>query len=283
MTVALDTTTVLAGGESSTFPASNTTITATSNMTLGSGANALLALLGGYNASGNLNNSTASMLFNGNALTSLTSIQDSTSNNQILYLFGAIGSTVTGNTGSSFVLSGTYGNPASGVIEAVVAGISFTGVSQVSLAAAFANLTSAGPTTSTTPSITVPSAAGNMAVAFGSNANFNTSWTAGAGSPNTVTEFLNQVGNIDISAEAQYSNGTSSQTFNATMGASQPWVMLGVNVVASAPPAGGPGRIMTMGVGWTAPAMAWRAAKAIEQNPITLRRRLLGSLWRGGK
>ncbi len=150
---------------------------------------------------------------------------------QVLYAFGVIGSTVTGNTGTHNLVA-TITGPAS-VTDMYLNGISFTGVDQGSFSNAFSNFTSAGASTANA-SIAITSNAANTVVAAFYNEAGASQFTNGTSSPNASTEWFAQAG-LSSNAESIRAIGAATQTMHVVQTA-EAWVAIGfdVNSIAAA-------------------------------------------------
>lgn len=186
---------------------SNTTLT------IGSGTNrALVAFLALGSAF-----ETPSMTWGGVSLTLLSSIAD-TGANQKVYAFGLLNP--ASGTGP---LVGSWTNS----ISFFAAGVSFTGVDQTSLAVAFPHTTT-NTGTSTTVSVTVTSATGNIVAAVQGAS----SQGAVAPSPSD-TSIFNGVTTSGYGASANRKAGATSTVLTSTLGSSQPWSTVGVDIQAA--------------------------------------------------
>lgn len=232
MAVAINTTTAVAGfvgGGGGTSQSTAGTVTPTA------GANGLLAFMLGYGDVSAPITGTAS--WDTSPLTPLATLAIDA--HSVLYTFVANGAVVTGHIGARLLSFGVTYGASQGLNIVYAGGIFFTGVYQTTLADAFTSSNS-GPITSASASISIPSATGSMVVGLG-GASSGSAWTAAAGSPNTATEVLNASG-FTPKTEAQYANGATTQTINATL-TSALWGMLGVSInAAPLAPAGRPGQ-----------------------------------------
>jgi hypothetical protein len=239
-------------------------LTVTLSITIGASANGIAGIL---TVSAVSTPATAGVTWNGNALALIGS--QALATGQVLYAFGAIGATVTGNTGTHNMVA-TITGPAS-VTDIYLNGISFTGVDQGSFANAFRNFNSVAPTTSAAASIAITSNAANTVVAAFYNEGGVSQFNNGTSSPNASTDWSTQI--ADTSNVGGFrAIGAATETINTTQG-SNAYVAIGfdVNSIAASSCTKG---LPLSGVG-CAVGLAWRMAQAIERNGIITRRGLL--------
>lgn len=155
---------------------------------------------------------------------------DSAGTNQLMTLIGTVNTAGTNGTVAIFGLrnptSGnkTFSTSWTGASLATIFGVSFTGVDQTSDANAFKNFNSATGN-STTPSVTITSATGNIIVGAFVNSDNTVDWTSVNNTTLCVT--------LGLQLAMNRAAGAASVAMSGVLTATDQWVATGVNVAAA--------------------------------------------------
>ncbi len=274
MAVAIDATGTMTDAGNSTIPVTNTSHTVGAALS----NSALLSIVIIWSATSAWpNTDTITHTWDSVGLT-LIGRKSDTLNNATVELWGLIAPNAGNKT-----LSYTYTGSSPTASEIGILSLSFSGVNQSSVAAAFTNFASAAAT-STSPSVTVTSPTGNIGVAaFATTGTGDiTPFTTPVGFTQIYHQNAHQINSIGARAA-----GAGSLVFAATAASSEAWAGAGVNIVAAsaASPCGGLG-LLGVGCGISLAGLrmplliggaACRVGQHIRRNATLSRRQFLGA------
>lgn len=204
-----------ANATSSAYAGTATTVS-NSNLTVGSGSNRALV---------------AQLMFSTTTVTSVTCTWDVGGTNQSMTLIQSASNGVAERAELWGLVAPTSGNKTltcswtGSSNDAMLNATSFSGVNQTGGATTFPNATNATGT-STSPAVTVTSAAGDAAIdATAARQNYS--------APLKSQLFIDNVHGSVIAAAASWASGAASVNFGWTIGASTTWVEVGTSIKAA--------------------------------------------------